>query len=90
MKGEITLKILECIGDAAIDLTDLNAAILNSGYGASGKKITGEFHRRSDERIRENARRLERYRQKRRFNNIRVLARSRPCVLKRWPPARPM
>ena len=68
MKGEITLKILECIGDAAIDLTDLTAAILNSGYGASGKKITGEFHRRSDERIRENARRLERYRQKRRFD----------------------
>ena len=68
MKGEITLKILECIGDAAIDLTDLTAAILNSGYGASGKKITGEFHRRSDERIRENARRLKRYRQKRRFN----------------------
>ena len=73
MKGEITLKILECIGDAAIDLTDLTAAILNFGYGASGKKITGEFHRRSDERVRENARRLERYRQKRHNRNLKSL-----------------
>lgn len=39
MKGDITLKILETIGDATVNFSDLWGAFLGAGYGASYGKI---------------------------------------------------
>jgi DNA-binding transcriptional regulator PaaX len=39
MKGEITLKILETLGEAALSSAELFAAIMFSGYGASAGRI---------------------------------------------------
>lgn len=46
MKGELTLKILELLEEAAVTTVDLVAAFLSSGYGASLNKINREFGRR--------------------------------------------
>ncbi len=39
MKGEITLKILEALGEAAVGTVELFAAIMVAGYGASPSRI---------------------------------------------------
>jgi len=46
MKGEITLKILEIIGDIATNAADVMGAFLDSGYGASRGKIDFEISKR--------------------------------------------
>lgn len=51
MKGEITLRLLEFIRDAAVGAADLTAAFLESGYGASYGKIMYEFEQRSNQRV---------------------------------------
>ena len=51
MRGEITLKILEIIEGVATSATDVMAAFLDSGYGASRGKIEYEISRRQMARI---------------------------------------
>jgi hypothetical protein len=43
MKGELTLKILEFLEEAATTAVDLMMAILSGGYGASFNKVYREF-----------------------------------------------
>ncbi len=43
MKGEITLKIMECIKNAADETADAVAAFLAAGYGASSNKLNFEL-----------------------------------------------
>ncbi|MBI5306263.1 CRISPR-associated endonuclease Cas2 [Candidatus Wolfebacteria bacterium] len=50
MKGEITLKILEKIGEVSFGVADLCAAILSSGYGASYGKLQYEISKRQNAR----------------------------------------
>lgn len=50
MKGDITLKILEVIGNTVINATDVLGAISNSGYGASCGKLQREISKRQAER----------------------------------------
>jgi len=50
MKGEITLKILEVIGDTVVNAADVFSAISNSGYGASHGKMQREISKRQAER----------------------------------------
>ncbi len=64
------MRILECIGDVAIDMIDLTAAFLTAGYGASAGKIEREFKKRGGERLQRRANQLEEYRQKRRFDKM--------------------
>lgn len=70
MKGDSALKIFECIGDAVMDLTDLTAVFLNSGYGSSVSKIKYEFNRKSAKRSRRRAFSAEEKRQRRRFSSM--------------------
>lgn len=44
-RGDITIKILEAVKDAAIDGADLFLAILSAGYGASPKMIEYKMNR---------------------------------------------
>src|SRR3989344_6266228 len=50
MKGELTLKILEAIGQAAIGTADLLEAFLSAGYGASSLRVDYEISRIEKER----------------------------------------
>jgi len=50
MKGDITLKILEIVGETVVNTIDLVGAILSSGYGASYGKIQYELSRRQSDR----------------------------------------
>ena len=50
MRGDITLKILEIVGGAAVNTIDLIDAILSSGYGASYGKMQYEFSKRQSDR----------------------------------------
>lgn len=50
MRGDFTIKILEIIGDLAINTSDLFDAILSSGYGASFSKVDYEISKRREER----------------------------------------
>ena len=54
MKGEITEKFLEKLADGIMEATDLFAAFLRAGYGASYLKIGKEFEKiKSEEEKRE-------------------------------------
>lgn len=64
------MRILECIGDVAINMMDLTAVFLAAGYGASAGKIEREFKKMSGKRLRRQANRLEEQRQKRRFDKM--------------------
>lgn len=70
MKGEVTLRILELIGDATVDSVDLIIAFLTAGYGASASKLEYEFKKRSGERLRRQANQLGERRQKRRLDKM--------------------
>ena len=68
MKGELTLRVLEHIGDAAMGMLDLTSAFLDAGYGASTNKILSEFDKKGRERSQKNAEYLKMKRQKQRFS----------------------
>jgi hypothetical protein len=51
MKGEIIYKILNSLGDVALDQVDFAHAFLRAGYGATGGKINYEFSKLQDKRI---------------------------------------
>lgn len=50
MKGEITLKMLECIYEATASFADLTAAFFKMGYGSSSMGIMNEFGRKQIKR----------------------------------------
>lgn len=50
MKGDITLKILEIIGNTVINAADVLTAISSSSYGASYGKMQREISKRQTER----------------------------------------
>ncbi len=52
MKGEILYKILNRLGDEAVDYWDFTNAFLKAGYGATGGKIQHEFSKLRNKRIR--------------------------------------
>jgi len=83
MKGETTLKILEYIGDFSVGLTDLTAAFLSSGYGASTNKIMYEFDKRGRERSKRRADRLELQKQKKRLSSMLYRLRSDGLIEKK-------
>ena len=58
-KGEITLKVLEAIGETAINFFDLMAVIIGSRYGASHGKLDYEFRKRQVRREVEKEKQLE-------------------------------
>ncbi|MBI2888938.1 MAG: CRISPR-associated endonuclease Cas2 [Candidatus Liptonbacteria bacterium] len=65
MKGEITLKILETLGEAAVGAAELFAAIMVAGYGASPNRISYiqekiHAHRAQEKRGREHEAQLRR------------------------------
>ncbi len=70
MKGEATLKIFECIGDAVIDVVDLTIVFLNAGYGASAGEIKYQFDKKSRENLRKRKHNAEERRQRRRFSSM--------------------
>lgn len=55
MRGELTLRILQGIADAAGGIADYVAALLGAGYGASARKIDYEFSKRRRARERDAA-----------------------------------
>lgn len=67
MKGDITLKILEFIGESTMNALDLTAAFLNAGYGASYGKIQYEFSKIKQKRtgVRDGIENVSRERQRR-------------------------
>ena len=60
MKGEVTLKILERVKDAALGLTDLIDVLLSAGYGASLGKFEYEQSMRQRSRAQREAMRERR------------------------------
>jgi len=66
MRGEITVKILEAIGSAAVDFGDLLDAVLSAGYGASVSRMDYELSKikRRRSRIENNISSYQRERQK--------------------------
>ncbi|MEK9173076.1 MAG: CRISPR-associated endonuclease Cas2 [Patescibacteria group bacterium] len=53
MKGNITLKILEVIGEGLVTTADIITAILESGYGASASKMDRNYRRLEARRTKE-------------------------------------
>jgi hypothetical protein len=51
-KGEVTLKILDAVGDGLLGVADVFAAILSAGYGASYGKLAYEMDKLELERDR--------------------------------------
>ena len=51
MKGEITLKIMECIKNASDETADAVAAFLAAGYGASSNKLNYKLSKMREARI---------------------------------------
>ena len=51
MRGEIIYKILYSLGDLMLDQVDFANALLDAGYGASGRKINYEFSKIQNKRI---------------------------------------
>ncbi len=76
MKGEITLKILEALEDAAVDAADGVGVFLSAGYGASYRHIQYEMSKRRGEREVRVAKERERLAERQRCVNL-------LCALKR-------
>lgn len=70
MKGDITLKILETIGDAAITAADLAVVMLTSGYGASYGKLQYNLSRRQNARAVRKFEKKFQMEQKRKYNKL--------------------
>jgi|SRR3989344_4097507 len=70
MKGDVTLKLLKYIGNAAVDVSDLTAAFLESGYGASPQKIMNKFEKRSIMRAKNKEAKSEKERFRQRFYSM--------------------
>jgi len=70
MKGDVTLRLLEYIGDAAIDVADLTIAFLESGYGASSREILNRVERRSIMRAKNKEAKSEKERFRQRFYSM--------------------
>jgi len=70
MKGEIALKILEAVGDTAINIADVFSAIIDSGYGASYGKLNYGVSKRQSERSVRNSNAKEKIDSKARFNSM--------------------
>lgn len=70
MKGEITLKILERVGETMVGFADLTAAFLSAGYGASSWKIMDGFERRQTKRDQKQMENLKAKRQQQRFYSM--------------------
>ncbi len=51
MKGEIIYKILNSIGNQALNYFDFTEAFLKSGYGATGNKIEYQFNKLQKQRV---------------------------------------
>lgn len=51
MRGEITLKIMECVKNAADETADAVAAFLAAGYGASSNKLNFNISKMREARI---------------------------------------
>ena len=64
------MKILERIGDATLDFADLTAAVLDAGYGASGRKIERAFIQRRERRFKRREKRMAESRQRQRFYSM--------------------
>ena len=50
-KGEVLLKILDFVGDSAVEMCDVIEGTLAAGYGASFGKLESEYKKRSDKRF---------------------------------------
>ena len=50
MKGEITVKILAILQEAALSSADLGVAMMRAGYGASHGKLEREFYKQKERR----------------------------------------
>lgn len=70
MKGDVTFKILDVIGDLTIGIFDAFDAILSSGYGASYGKLQYEISKKQSVRTRESIEREIRKRAKQRYYNL--------------------
>jgi DNA-binding transcriptional regulator PaaX len=70
MKGEITLKILEALGSAAIGFADIAEALLAAGYGASRWRVGRELSRIELRHARNRMARDERMRAEQRYREI--------------------
>src|SRR3989344_5951891 len=70
MKGEITLKILERVGETMVGFADLTAAFLSAGYGASSWKIMDGFERLQTKRDQKQMENLKAKRQQQRFYSM--------------------
>lgn len=76
MKGEITLKILEALEQAAVSAADLAGAFLSAGYGASYRGVERELRKEHDARAERVAKEEKEARERQRFSNM-------LCALKR-------
>ena len=50
-RGEVLLKILDFIGDSAVEMYDVIEGTLAAGYGSSFGKLKHEYKKRSDKRF---------------------------------------
>lgn len=66
----MTLKVLEHIGNAVIDVADLTMGFLESGYGASPWQIMGAFERRQIKRSKRHEEKLSMKRSRQRFYSM--------------------
>ena len=70
MKGDITFKILNAIGDSIIGVIDAFDVILSSGYGASYGKLRYELSKKQALRARKSIEREFQKRAKQRYYNL--------------------
>src|SRR3990170_6514071 len=70
MKGEITLKILERVGETMVGFADLTAAFLSAGYGASSWKIMDGLDRQQTKRDQKQMENLKSKRHQQRFYSM--------------------
>ncbi len=70
MKGDFTIKLLEIIGEIAGSTTDLFAAFLEAGYGASQGRLRHELSRLENRRTSEATLRERHFRLRKRYRNL--------------------
>ncbi|MEK9168262.1 MAG: CRISPR-associated endonuclease Cas2 [Patescibacteria group bacterium] len=70
MKGDVSIKILEVIGDFAGTATDFFDVVLSSGYGASYGKLQYEISKRQNQRIGKSMERNLKRQAKQRYYNM--------------------
>lgn len=70
MKGDFTLKVLEFVGNAAVNISDFFEAMTTAGYGASYGKLERTFHKIQARRASEEINREHKLRIYKRYHNI--------------------